>query len=486
MVSVLQKNKVNVLKLKLRTRGMECHSCEQRIIEAVKELSGIINVKSDYTNEITEVEFNESIISGSEIRRKIESLGFESKPPNTPMSERFGNLAIALGLFAILVGLYVIFGESINFDFNITQETGFVALFILGFLTGFHCIGMCGGFVLSYAKNIKKAGDLIPHAQYGAGKTISYTVIGAIFGLLGSFIAFTVELRAGVAILAGVFLVVYGINMLNIIPALRKLQLRIPSLIPVKGRENRGPIYTGLLNGLMIACGPLQALYIFAAGTGSAVAGAQALFFFGLGMLAPLLTFGIASNFLSATISHNVVRFSGVLVILLGLMMANNGINLLGISLFTDNAGTYVKSSDNINITIEDEYQVIEMNVTRYGWEPNSFVLKKDIPVKWKINGKEITGCNNEIVVREYGLTIPIKEGMQTVEFAPDREGVVRWSCWMGMIPGQFIVTDGSSPVVSGSGLSVSGLDTDNGQLETGSCGGSCGGGGCGCGCGSR
>ena len=30
-------------------------------------------------------------------------------------------------------------------------------------------------------------------------------------------------------------------------------------------------------------------------------------------------------------------------------------------------------------------------------WSPNKFVFKKDVPVKWIINGKEITGCNSAI-----------------------------------------------------------------------------------------
>ena len=438
-------SKVRLMIIKIKTTGMECTSCEQRITAGVKELSGIIKVESDYTNETTTVEFNDSIISGRDIKKKIESLGFGSGNDSSPLSERFGNLAIALGVFAVLIGLYLVFGESINLDFNISPETGFAALFILGFLTGFHCIGMCGGFVLSYAKDIKKAGDLFPHVQYGAGKTISYTIIGAIFGLVGSFIAFTIEMRAGVAIVAGLFLVIYGLNMLNIFPILRKLQLRIPSLIPMGGeRKNRGPLYTGLLNGLMIACGPLQALYIFAAGTGSAVAGAQALFFFGLGTLAPLLTFGIASNYLSQTLTHNVVRFSGVLVMGLGLMMASNGFNLLGVGFGLDALGPGDQQNIELetNITLNEGYQLIQMNVTSKGWEPNSFVLKKGIPVKWEINGQQINGCNNEIIVREYNLDIKVKQGLQTIEFTPDKEGTIRWSCWMGMIPGQFIVTD--------------------------------------------
>lgn len=461
--------------MKLKTRGMECRACEARIKAVVGKIDGVKSVESDYAAETTTVEC-EDFTDVNEIRAAIESLGYSVGKMNVPASERFGNFAIALGVFTILAVAYLTFGDSINLDFsNISMEAGFAALFILGFLTGFHCIGMCGAFVLAYSKSLKGAGDLIPHFLYGSGKTLSYTIIGALFGAVGSFIAFTVEMRAAVALIAGVFLVIYGLNMLNIFPILRKLQLRLPSIMPKSERNPRGPFVTGLLNGLMIACGPLQALYIFAAGTGSAISGAQALFFFGLGTLGPLLTFGIASNFLSRTLSHNVVKFSGALVVILGLAMASNGLNLLGLGLVQPEAPAANVSGE---IQVENGFQVIEMNVTRYGWEPNSFVLKKGVPVKWNIYGKELNGCNNEIIVRDYGLDIKLKEGLQVVEFTPDEDGLIRWSCWMGMIPGQFIVTDADN--VSEAAVSEVAVPE---LPAAGSCGGSCSG-GCGCGCG--
>lgn len=87
-----------------------------------------------------------------------------------------------------------------------------------------------------------------------------------------------------------------------------------------------------------------------------------------------------------------------------------------------------------------EDYQIIRMDVTGQGWVPNKFVLKKGVPVKWIINGKQITGCNNAIIVPAYNLQFKIKSGEQTIEFTPDEAGVVPWSCWMGMIRGTFIV----------------------------------------------
>ncbi|MBU0527408.1 sulfite exporter TauE/SafE family protein [Candidatus Micrarchaeota archaeon] len=467
--------------IKLKTKGMECHSCAQSIEATIKKLDGVSHVKSNYQNEMTEILFDESKIDEEVFITKIKDLGF-TMGDDSSIHSKFGSFAIALGIITILASVYLLIRNDINFDFNnISMETGFATLFILGFFTGFHCIGMCGGFVLSYTKNLKNPGDLLPHILYGSGKTLSYTVFGALFGLVGSFIAFTIELRAGVAIFAGLFLVLYGVNMLNLIPVLRKAQLKIPSIIPLKWRRSHGPLVTGLLNGLMIACGPLQALYIFAAGTGSPMAGAQALFFFGLGTLAPLLTFGVVSNFLSAAFSHNIVKFSGILVIFLGLAMASNGLNLLGVGILPADA---LENDTQINITLsEDNYQVIKMEVNRYGWEPNSFILKRGIPVKWEIDAKELNGCNNEIIVLEFDLDIKLKPGLQTVEFTPESEGTIRWSCWMGMIPGQFVVLDDIEITDSGTFDStevvVPELPSDTSC--DGSCGGSCTG-GCGCG----
>jgi plastocyanin domain-containing protein len=53
-----------------------------------------------------------------------------------------------------------------------------------------------------------------------------------------------------------------------------------------------------------------------------------------------------------------------------------------------------------------------------------------------------LTPYNNAIVVPQYGLEIKLQQGEQTIEFTPPESGVVPWSCWMGMIPGAFIVVD--------------------------------------------
>ena len=84
--------------------------------------------------------------------------------------------------------------------------------------------------------------------------------------------------------IAGVFMVIMGLNMLDISPWLKEDILRIPAELRVKisDRKREGPFYVGLLNGLM-PCGPLQAMQIYALSTGDPVKGALSMMIFSLG-----------------------------------------------------------------------------------------------------------------------------------------------------------------------------------------------------------
>ena len=198
----------------------------------------------------------------------------------------------------------------------------------------------------------------------------------------------------------------------------------------------------------MIACGPLQAIYVMAAGTGSAIEGAKSLFVFGAGTLPVMLGFGLVTGYVSGRATRKILFASGIVVMILGAIMINRGLSLSGSGLDASSLVAWGLAGENKGGAVEmkDGYQIIRMDVTRYGWEPDRFVLKKGVPVRWIITGKEINSCNNAIVVPDYGLNFRIKQGEQVIEFTPDKEGTISWSCWMGMIPGTFLVKDNVDP----------------------------------------
>ncbi|MGV8150399.1 MAG: cupredoxin domain-containing protein [Candidatus Woesearchaeota archaeon] len=86
--------------------------------------------------------------------------------------------------------------------------------------------------------------------------------------------------------------------------------------------------------------------------------------------------------------------------------------------------------------------QEINMEVSASGYSPNIFTLKKGVPVKWNIDVKQLTGCNEELILNDYGLDINLKQGLNQIEFTPDKTGVIRWSCGMNMLQGSFLITE--------------------------------------------
>ena len=475
----------DIVKTGFIAEGTTCESCSEIIKKQALKIKGVKEAEFDYASETGYVKFNKNKTDIDTILYKIEEKGYtcyildEKAKLKKPLGWIFGILGI------LVVGYFLFnFVEGINLP-EISQNMGYGLLFIVGLLTGIHCVSMCGGFVISYTAKHAQEGTKShkSHLMYGLGKTLSYTIIGAIFGLIGSIIAFTPTMRGVAGLLAGLFLILFGLKMLNIIPILRKIQFTTPKFLSkfVKSKSNSSPLMIGLLNGLMIACGPLQAIYIMAAGTGSMLEGAKLLFIFALGTLPVMLGFGYFASFVSKKLTHKILKASGAIVIVLGLAMMNNGLVLTGTgydfkSMVDIVSGANTATPNNLP-SINNGFQEIRMEVNRYGWEPDKFVLKKGVPVKWIINGKEINGCNNAIQVPKYNLNFDIKRGEQIIEFTPDKEGMIRWSCWMGMIPGVFIVKEDID--LSNQNAVKEELDAVP-ELEGGSCGG--GSGGCGCG----
>jgi sulfite exporter TauE/SafE/copper chaperone CopZ len=444
-----------MVKEKFEVQGMTCNNCVKHIEDALKERVDF--VKANFVDGTVEVEYHSGKIAKNRIVKIIEETGYvvkEKREPTTKKRNIDWNKAAGWGVViaSVLVLAYVLYGllDGMNLGLpEMGEKTSLFLLFLVGLLTGFHCVSMCGGFVVSYtAKNAQQGKKgMGQHFIYGLSKTVSYTVIGGLFGLIGSIFLFTPALRGGIAIFAGLFMVAYGLSMFGI-KFFRRFQFNPRFLTKVassnKGTKFSGPMVTGLLNGLFIACGPLQAMYIYAAGTGSIFQGALSLMAFGLGTLPVLIGFGGLTNVISHKATRKILKLSAIVVLILGVIMLNRGLALTGSGYDVKSIAAGINSQGIMAKVVMDAegYQVIEMDVVGSGYVPDSFVLQKDIPVRWVIYGKELTGCNNAIQVPSLDLDFDVEEGKQVIEFTPTETGVISWSCWMGMIPGTFVVTE--------------------------------------------
>lgn len=315
----------------LYVEGMQCSGCEDIICDAVNTLPGIIHVEASYQKQTVDVRFDPSQIGLEQIKQTIDDKGYAVNKPKSK-TLKFIRALLGFALLLAIVGGVTYWGKSQMPAVMqmINPQAGYLMLLGIGFLTGFHCIGMCGSFVVSYTSSMhSKPRQLLAHFSYGLGKIISYSGIGAGFGLLGATIAITPQIRGIAALAASLFLVIYGLRMLEVFGFLRRFVLRLPSSINHQindsMRKRRNALLTGLLSGLLLGCGPLQAMYIMAAGTGDPEQGAMILLMFALGTLLPLWSFGLFATLISAKVMLQLVRVSAVLVIIMGVMMAQRG-----------------------------------------------------------------------------------------------------------------------------------------------------------------
>jgi len=374
---------------------------------------------------------------------------------------------------------------------------------------------MCGGINLSQSipqnstqnENQSRISAFIPAFMYNAGRVVSYTAIGFILGFIGmlfggggSNAGLPVAAQGTLKLIAGVFMVIMGINMLGIFPWMRKLVPGMPKLF--RGKTNIGkqspvvlrPLIVGLLNGFM-PCGPLQSMQIVALVSANPFAGAFSMLMFSLGTVPLMLGLGSVVSALGRKFTASVMNVGATLVVVLGLAMLSQGtalsgfmpqdmltpiiialcavgivsgfefkkqlfkiisvgaafavavtvlitLNHISASASVSPAGKTEPKKENVKAAASN-VQVINSTLlpNRY---PN-ITVEVATPVKWIIDAPQgsINGCNNRINIHEYGiLNYTFKPGENIIEFTPTQTGRVQYSCWMGMIRGVITVVE--------------------------------------------
>lgn len=446
--------------IKLNISGIHCKSCKTLIETEVNSLPGISKIIVNHQTGESELEFDDAKVQQDQIEKEITKLGYtvdmknNSTKQDTKIESAKGNfkkwLLPSLGALFLILGYIAIAsfgGMEILAHLN-EENVGYGVIFIIGLLAGFHCVGMCGGLVVTYcATNIDRNDkSLLPHIQYNLGRIISYTIIGGILGGIGSFFGVNPHFSGIVLIIASIFMLTMGLSFVLNWKILEKIKLRTPQFIAKylyqqkHSDKPKGPLFIGLLTGFM-PCGPLQAMQLYALTSGDMIRGALSMAIYASGTAILLFIFGLTVSTMNAVNVKKMIKVSGVLIIVLALFMANRGLVNFGYGFvsFTDSD----KIANQDQAPIKNDIQIINMNLTYRGYSPNVLYVKKDVPVRWIINVKEMSGCTNEIILHgKYNIRKKLQLGENIIEFTPDAAGEIKFSCWMKMVWGKFIVTE--------------------------------------------
>ncbi|MEZ4984251.1 MAG: sulfite exporter TauE/SafE family protein [Saprospiraceae bacterium] len=168
--------------------------------------------------------------------------------------------------------------------------------FTMGLLGSLHCVGMCGPLMLALPFG-QEQGGVWRLMLYNVGRITTYSLLGAMMGLLGQGV-FLVGMQSWLTLLLGGLLIGMGLFSLQVefniwnTPLLSGWYLRFKSAFArlVKRTGLPAVLGLGLLNGLL-PCGLVYLALAAALTTTTWLNGAGYMLFFGLGTWPLLLVF---------------------------------------------------------------------------------------------------------------------------------------------------------------------------------------------------
>ncbi|PHS57925.1 MAG: beta-carotene 15,15'-monooxygenase [Sulfurimonas sp.] len=212
------------------------------------------------------------------------------------------------------------------------ETISILSIISIAFLGSFgHCIGMCGGIVLAYS-TIKiqpassKVSKTTAHLLYSFGRVLTYSILGAVFGLLGGVITYNSTANGILLLVAGFTMVLAGLSLMGKLKFLTLIEHSFSSSSFYKAtfkkvlnsKSNMSFFILGMLNGLL-PCGFVYFFAITAASTASPFYGAFVMMIFGLSTIPAMFSLGFLTSLGTATSFRNMMMsLSSFAVIIYG------------------------------------------------------------------------------------------------------------------------------------------------------------------------
>lgn len=171
---------------------------------------------------------------------------------------------------------------------HLAQLTGYSSFFVLGFLTSFHCIGMCGPIAMLFISDNHSA--VKESIKYNFSRILSYLTVGTSLYFIGSSFLTPQVKKISAVLLITVILANSLFKLFSTPLFIKKLFIQLQSSAIKVFPQNHKSIGIGLFSGIF-PCGMLYAAYIAALTTPSIKTALVSIIIFAFGTI-PML-FGV-------------------------------------------------------------------------------------------------------------------------------------------------------------------------------------------------
>ncbi len=197
---------------------------------------------------------------------------------------------------------------------------------------------MCGGIVIAYSTTKVDSGwgrgkQALAHLTYSLGRTLTYTVLGFLFGYLGGVTTFSNVANGTLLVIAGMAMILAGLSLdgrvkfLNFFSSPVAEKAWFGKIFRALLEENSlsSLFLLGMLNGFL-PCGFVYFFAITAASTGSPLWGGFVMMVFGLSTVPALFSLGFFVGLFQRTNWRStLMKIAAVAVILYGIYTIYSG-----------------------------------------------------------------------------------------------------------------------------------------------------------------
>ena len=389
-------------------------------------------------------------------------------------------ILIALGLALVTIAVVMLIFQSDSRAVNIANDSGILSQLIVAFITGLttgglSCLAVQGGLLasslahqieqdyLEQAARHKKqrskklpvqplSSSATPILLFLAAKLVAYTLLGALLGLVGSYLTLSPNMRAVLMILIGAFMLGNALRMLNVHPIFRYFSIEPPKVVTryirrtAKGTDTFTPLFLGALT-VFIPCGVAQAMMAAALGTGNVGMGAALMFAFTLGTSPVFFIVAYLTTELGARLEKFFMRFVAVTVLILGLVTVNSGLNIVGSplsfqnmtrSLFPSNTGLVTAAQPSGASAADGE---VVLYVQNEGYFPQTLSAPAGKEFTLNLVTDQTYSCSRDFVIPalDYYELLPDTGTVKVNIPAQEKGSTLFFTCSMGMYTGQII-----------------------------------------------
>jgi len=339
------------------------------------------------------------------------------------------------------------------------------AIFLTGLTVGgLTCLAVQGGLLASTIA-AREGDDLktgektkhafFPTAAFLATKLIAYTILGFILGAFGGAINITPNVQISMQLVAGLYMIVVALNLLNVHPIFRYAIIQPPRFLTrlVRNQSKSKDLFAPAILGgmtIFIPCGTTLAMETLAISSASPILGASIMAAFVLGTMPLFFGVGYLTSTLGDAFQGKFLKITAFLVLYLGVSSINGSLLAAGspitLQSIAENSPIQIDLSGGRNAAQNDSaastgvingIQTADITVFPTGYKPDYIKVKAGAPVRLNLTTSGGYGCTVGFRIPSLGINKDLsKEDPAIVEFTPQNPGKITWTCSMGMYRG--------------------------------------------------